>query len=130
MPPDALTRSRSVTGPRLVTGLRLAGVTLHLTPDGTLHLRPPPADPDLRAAVQAHLPTLLLCAAVDEVQRLLNAMEDWSRFPTRLWDVRALNDACLTGDVDATRREALAYVARWQRALEGGAAQRPDGQPG
>lgn len=108
-----------MTGSDLHTTLLAAGASLALDAQGKLHLTPPAVAQPYRAAIQAHLPYLLVCAAVAEAQRLLHAQQIQLTAVRPMVRIDTLNAACQAGDVDATRAAAVQYVAAWRAWLEG-----------
>lgn len=121
---DGKTPTDAMPGWRVVWALRQQGGSLYLSPEGKVIIRPKGLleSAMVREAVQQHLPFLIVTAAIEEVQRLLEGLERPVPTPRLVWEVNALNEACLSGDVEATRREAVAYVQAWQAWLTGEAA--------
>lgn len=117
----AETHQDAMPGWRVVWALKHHGGSLHLSPEGKLLIRPKEllASATVREAVQQHLPFLLVVAAIEEVKRLLVTQERCCPTPSLVWEVQALNAACAAGDVEATRREAVAYVQAWQAWIRG-----------
>ena len=103
----------------LTTLFHSLGATLHLSPAGALTVRPAAVARDHRQAIQRHLCGLLVHAAIQEVQRLMRHAppERWEDFPAELVPSAELASVCDTGDVDATRTAAVAFIGAWSAWL-------------
>lgn len=108
-----------MTGHQLHTMLCDTGATLHLDPQGKLSVKPKEVAQRYKAAIQQHLCFLLVCAAIQEVKRLLAAqmLADVDTLP--LVSTQMLNAAAVGGDVETTRQAAVAYVNGWREAVQG-----------
>lgn len=109
------------TTSNLVTLFQSLGATLHLSPEGAMTVRPAAVAHAYRPAITRHLCGLLVTAAAHEVQRLMRQAPPgrWDDLLEALVASPALNAACLSGDVPATRAAATAYVAAWTAWLHG-----------
>lgn len=108
-----------MTGHQLHSTLLDNGASLHLDGNGKLTVKPKEVSQQYKAAIQEHLCFLLVCAAIQEVKRLLGAqiLEDVDTLP--LVSTQMLNAAAVGGDVATTRQAAVAYVNGWREAVKG-----------